>query len=349
MPKQSKPKDGAQNQHYVPKLILRNFMSDPEREQVTVFDKATGRIFTPNIAGIMAERRFHDFQISNQYVASFESTAGRFEDLVLPTYRRVLEERQLERSPEQQTALAALVAFQFLRTRAQRDRFVEWEDQVATKVKSMGGKMEDIEGYVPLTEDRLKAQHADFMIDTIVEFTQLIAGKDMMLFSAPPGRSFYLSDNPVVLHNSEPAHDFFGNIGLGVKGIEIYLPLSNDLLLACLCPSILTGAVEKHRADLNEVRAALFPLVARGQMTGAEMKAHIQSLETLAIPIMHWWDQFRAGTVGESTEENMDFYNSLQMSQARQFVVCKKGDFALAERWRKDFPNGGRSPRLRSD
>jgi Protein of unknown function (DUF4238) len=72
-----KSKDGAQNQHYVPKLILRNFLSNEAKEQVTVFDKKTAKTFTPNIAGVMAERRFHDFQVSEEYIASFEHTAGR--------------------------------------------------------------------------------------------------------------------------------------------------------------------------------------------------------------------------------------------------------------------------------
>lgn len=47
----SKDGDGAQNQHYVPKFILRNFLSNEAKEQVTVFDKETGRCFPSNIKG----------------------------------------------------------------------------------------------------------------------------------------------------------------------------------------------------------------------------------------------------------------------------------------------------------
>ena len=51
----------AQNQHYVPQFILRQFLSNQKKEQVTVFDKKTGKIFITGIRNIMAERRFNNF------------------------------------------------------------------------------------------------------------------------------------------------------------------------------------------------------------------------------------------------------------------------------------------------
>lgn len=338
MATKTKEKDGAQSQHYVPKLVLRNFLSNETKEQVTVFDKKTGKIFTPNIAGIMAERQFHDFQVSEEYVASFEQTAGRFEDAVLPTYRRVLQERRLDHSAQEQAHLAMLVAFQFLRTRRQRDRFVEMEEMIGAKLERMGGRIEDLAGYEPLTEDRLKHQHATFIVDAIKDFTNLIGGKHMMLMTAAAGRDFYISDNPVVLHNSE---DFgpYGNLGLGVKGIQIYLPLSHDLLLACLCPSILGGAIERLDASLNEVRAKLLPLVVAGKITGAQMKAQVDLLESNGSRIRAWQQRYVDGVPEQSGDDNMDFYNSLQMSQSLRFVISKNEDFALAKRFMTDFPD----------
>lgn len=338
MATKTKEKGGAQNQHYVPKLILRNFLSNEAKERVTVFDKKTGKTFTSNITGIMAERRFHDFQVSEEYVASFEQTAGRFEDALLPTYRRVLEERRLNHSAQEQAHLAMLVAFQFLRTRRQRDRFVEMEEMIGEKLERMGGRIEDLEGYEPLTEDRLKYQHATFIIEAIKELTNLIGGKHMMLMAPAPNRDFYISDNPVVLHNSE---DFgpYGNLGLGVRGIEIYLPLSHDLLLACLCPSILEGAIERLDASLNEVRSKLLPLVIEGRITGAQMKAQVDLLENKGSRIRAWRKRYVDGMPEQSSDDNMDFYNSLQLGQSRQFVISKSEDFDLARRFMADFPD----------
>lgn len=119
------PNQAAQNQHYVPKFILRNFLSDPAKEQVHVFSKKRGKGFTTSIKNVMAERRFHDFQVSENYLASFEDSVGKIEDMVLPAYREVVKNKRLDVSPEQKASLSVFVAFQMLRTRAQRDQFKE--------------------------------------------------------------------------------------------------------------------------------------------------------------------------------------------------------------------------------
>jgi len=47
-------------------------------------------------------------------------------------------------------------------------------------------------------------------------------------------RSFYLGDNPVLALNNTRDFGPYGNIGLAVPGIEIYLPLTSDLLAVCM-------------------------------------------------------------------------------------------------------------------
>ena len=75
--------NGAQNQHYVPKFLLRKFLSNAQNEQVSVYDKHSDKGFTTSIANIMAERRFNDFVI-NEWRGTFEETAGRIEDQIIP-------------------------------------------------------------------------------------------------------------------------------------------------------------------------------------------------------------------------------------------------------------------------
>jgi hypothetical protein len=337
MARKTKEKDGAQNQHYVPKFILRNFLSDEAKEQVTVFDKKTGKTFTPNISGIMAERKFHDFQVTEEYAASFEQSAGRVEDALLPTYRRILAERRLRNDAEEQAHLALLVAFQFLRTRRQRDRFVELESLISKKLEKMGNKLSDIENYSPFTEDSLKLQHAGFITKAIGDFAKAISEKHFMIIGSAAERDFYVSDNPVVLHNDEDLGPY-GNLGIAVRGIQIYLPLSHDLLLACLCPTILNGAIETLDRNINEVRSALLPLVLAGKITGEQMREKIDQVRANGGRIKRWHQKFIEGVPDECSGENMDFYNSLQMGQSRQFVISKRGDFALAKRFMSDFP-----------
>ena len=105
----------AQNQHYVPKFILRQFLTDAEKEQVGVYDKERDSTFYTHIKNIMAERRFNDFKFDD-FIVSFEDIACGIEDMVIPAYKKVVESRRLDGSAEQRADLSFLIAFQMLRT-----------------------------------------------------------------------------------------------------------------------------------------------------------------------------------------------------------------------------------------
>jgi hypothetical protein len=334
----AKKQQAAQNQHYVPKFILRNFLRNPEIEQVNVFSKKTEKMFTPSISGIMAERRFNDFAISDDYMASFEDATTHIEQMLLPTYRRILDKRCLEKTPEEQAILAFFVAFQFIRTRAMRDQFKQIESLMADKLEKMGGRLEDILGYEPLTDDKLKWQHIMFLRECLPDLAMTVAAKDLFLMQAPSGRSFYLGDNPVCLHNGVPAPSFYGNIGLGVLGIEIYLPLSSDLMLSAWCPSILTNIRENQKSTKELASAAMLGQILQGRMQPFQMRANLDELDRLSAPIESLLQSFETGSPVQLDEDNMDFSNSLQMQYAKNFVVCPIGDFGLAQRFMKDNP-----------
>ncbi len=106
----------ARNHHYVPRFILRHFLSDECKEQVTVYDKTTDKVFTTAIENIMAERDFHAFAFED-FLVSFENIASHIENITIPAYEKVIEERRLDGTPEQKAALAFLITFQFLRTK----------------------------------------------------------------------------------------------------------------------------------------------------------------------------------------------------------------------------------------
>ena len=335
----SKREQAAQNQHYVPKFILRNFLSDEKNERVAVFSKKTGKGFVTSIRNIMAERRFHEFAIGEDYLASFEESMCRIEDVLLPTYRKVIEERRLDLSPEERGNLATFMAFQFIRTRAQREQFVRVEEQLKEQMEKWGGSIEQLEGYEPLTDDLLAYNHIEFMRTAIGEFALHIASKDMLLLSAPEGRSFYLADNPVCLHNSEPTDPFFSNLGLAVQAIEIYLPLTADLMLAAWCPSLLERMRAEREREHTDRKRELLAGVDRGHMTAEQMRQQLALLNERLEPVDQLLANFEAGTPVPMQETSMDQSNSLQMNFAGEFIICKRGDFALAKQFVKDAPS----------
>ncbi|UYY77510.1 DUF4238 domain-containing protein [Sphingomonas sp. R1] len=329
---------GAQNQHYVPKIILRRFLSNEAKERVTVYDIHDDRQFVTSIRGIMAERRFNEFVVGEHWRVSFEESAWQIEENVKPTYEQIIRDRRLLNDPNSRAAISTLLAFQFLRTKAHRNRFAELDDVLTRKVEQMGLRKEDIEGWEPLTEDRLKRDHLDTTVKWLRETAIMMSEKDFLLAEAAPGTHFYLGDNPVALHNS---NDYapYGNLGLKVRGIQIYLPLSSDLLLCAWCPSILNDIEMRHHANMELSRKFAFGLLTQGKLNAASMKAFLEdaSKEDGALEMI---ERFNSGHPIPSDGENMKFYNSLQVEFAERYVIDKRGDFTFAKMVAEDKKAG---------
>jgi Protein of unknown function (DUF4238) len=326
----------AQKHHYVPKLIIRNFLFDKKREFVRVYDKKEDKEFRTSIRNIMAERRFHDFMF-DEFIVSFEHVAGKIEEIILPAYRSVIRSKELTGSPEEKGALALLMAFQFIRTRAARDWWKQMDDILREKIESMGGSIEDMEGYEPPTENNLSKNHILQMREAVSEFAPIIAQKNFALMLAPKRRRFYLGDNPVVLHNE---NDFrpYGNIGLAVKGIQIFLPLTSEIVLCAFCPSIVHGLRDEMAAKVDERNKLIAAKVLSGEILVSQVKLIRESF------FEKYQDFFRAiSTYDEcgiimARDEHVDFINSLQSMYAKRFVLCAKGDLRLAREHNAEFP-----------
>jgi Protein of unknown function (DUF4238) len=146
-----------------------------------------------------------------------------------------------------------------------------------------------------------------------------------------------LSDHPVVLNNHVD-HGPYGNIGLAVEGIEIYMPLASDLMLCAFCPTIAV----KLRADLEAAKRlhqneALRDVMA-GKMSGEEMRQFLEAMKPKYAISEEILAAMQAGTPVPAVDVNMDYFNSMQMRHAARFVVSRDGDFALARDINKKYP-----------
>jgi hypothetical protein len=92
-----------------------------------------------------------------------------------------------------------------------------------------------------------------------------------------------------------------GTLGLAVPGIEVYLPISKDLVLAHMCPSI---AVANSGLEEDARRMGF---------THAYAGPYLRSLEHGAAMLME--------------KEHIRFQNSLQLGYAERFVYSSVDDF----------------------
>lgn len=325
----------AQNQHYVPKFILRKFLANAAKERVSVFQKSTGRVFQTSIANVMGERRFNEFLIDDSYYASFEESACRVEDAVLPAYEALVNRKHLTKTPEEKAMLGLFVAFQMLRTRAYRDQMGDMFRQLREKLHQWDLPEGENAALDYLDKRGTAESHLTSMSDSIHKFATVIAQKDFSLVEAPEGQSFYLGDNPVTLQNHQENNGWGSNLGLSVKGIQIYVPLSSRYTLAAYCPSILEDTqarFEDTAATIRRARTtAMFSRVPFTPAKQTQFDLQMSEYEAQSTGVKGFIDGMIDGTPVVASSENMNFYNGLQVQSAREFIICERSNFKLAK------------------
>lgn len=139
------------------------------------------------------------------------------------------------------------------------------------------------------------------------QFGPLLANKVWLLFAGLRNYPFIIGDNPISFQNQIDRWPR-GNLGLGVEGIEVYLPLTPTRTLGILCPSI-----------VHTLNAA-----ARGEFLNAVGQG---------MPV-------------ELSQANILNLNSLQVRSAERFLFSSIGDFSLAREMLGAHPQFRRGPRF---
>lgn len=147
--------------------------------------------------------------------------------------------------------------------------------------------------------------------------------------TAPEGSTFYLGDHPVVMHNDEERRGMFGGLGLAVPYIQLYLPLSAEVMLCAYDPAVLGQLMRSGDDGINDVALHALTLLRRGQITAEQMKEAVERRRA-AEPITPMIKAIRAGEPLAVGPEQVQCYNSLQSFHAHRFVVDPDGKFEVA-------------------
>jgi len=110
-------------------------------------------------------------------------------------------------------------------------------------------------------------------------------------------------------------------------------------MLAAWCPSLLERMRAERDREHTDRKRELLARVVRGHMTAEQMRQQLALLNERLEPVDQLLANFEAGTPAPMQETSMDHSNSLQMNFAREFIICKRGDFALAKQFVKDAPS----------
>jgi hypothetical protein len=320
----------AEHQHYVPQLLLRGFLSrvgnEAKKEQVRVFDLARKESFPTSITNIMGERRFNEWWIDEDTIATIEPATSRIESELAPLIEQIRAEKRLKFTPDNIANLALLMAFQFIRTKKMRMMPERLNQQLVAHVKRMGFDPAKIDGLVDWDKESLKRQHVKQQVDNLAEFTKIMMDKVFFVMTAPVGKSFYLSDHPVALHNDEERPGVMSRLGIGIPYIQIYLPLSHDVMLCAYDRAVLGGLMRGRDEEMNRGKGEALKLLMQGRITAEQMKGFVEETKRYdkVGPLI---DTIRAGEPVACSVEQVDAYNSIQVFHAHRFVVDPFGKF----------------------
>ena len=324
----------ARSQHHVPQLLLKAFarVGKGKKHQVQVFDKHTDRSFQASTEKVFAERDFNTFERDGA-VLCLEDEMAAIENLAAPVICKLVEARALAvLTVTDREILNGFVALQKVRGVGLREQMADMTTAIKKRIQRAGSDPETIPQFKGSNEpDAVKLSALSFVRDHVQEFAQHIAEKNLVLFGSPKADEFLLGDSPVTWHNHRDMGPY-GNLGLLVPGIELYLPLAPTLMLSLWCPSIIPRWREEQK-DLTRAagQAAAISVIGIGK-AAEEARIRHTELERKAANLQQKLSLIDQGLPLTSTSENMMWFNSLQIGQAERYLVSASGNFDLARR-----------------
>jgi len=283
------------DQHYVPQFLLRGFAST-KRKQVYVFDKSNDNEFRSSVRNLACQRDFYDPEL-DEWLRLLEEWSA-------PIIQSIRAKKTLRHLGEAEKRwLASFVAVQQVRTVHQRAVLDHINKSLVNVLRETGADPNSlVEGFHEMTDFEVREHTNASMKGLAFDLLPYVLKKDWILFSAAHSTEFWIADHPVTLANNlNPGDGFRGTLGFGVPGIEIYLPLSSDLMLGCLCPTI---------------QALMF--------------ASLQK----QVPGVPRADEYLKAFAGLTTlqlqPENVEYHNSLQVLYAERFIYSEHGAFGMA-------------------
>ncbi|MHC5202187.1 DUF4238 domain-containing protein [Myroides sp. LJL119] len=219
------------NQHYVPKVLLKSFSS--KDSFIWTYDKVAKNknwnvIKKRSINRVASENYFYD-QVQNNKDFSFEYELGKIEREISPLIEKLILNQNISSLTEiEKEKISYFIAIQSIRTKYQlnkvKDYLINFE--------------ETINNFIGVKQESIDPKALWFsLFETAKEFSMAI--KNKVWFLGQSDKLFYTSDNPVVLQNIINKSTIRGTIGLDSYGIEIYMPLSDSVILCMFCEKLL--------------------------------------------------------------------------------------------------------------
>lgn len=329
-----------ENQHYVPKFLLRNFAMEPGArrgaDKVHAFDKLKGRSFVANVRNVAAAFEFYDLGMGSNKV-SLEGFLSNLEGEAARAIAKVIVQRSLSSlSADEQGSIIMFCTVQLMRTQSVREQLERISKSIEDRIRKMGHDPAKVEGFRPMTEADLKANSIQNLVSALKSYPAILADKVWFLLEAPADAPFFIGDHPVTFHNDRQFGPY-GNIGIAVPGIQIYLPMTPRLTLAMWHESILDEALRGNE-ESERLVAELLAITPASREQQAQITASLSDLRKAMDRTSPLIAAAQTGGVVSVSRENVTMLNSLQVGHSARFVMSSDADFSLVEKMLADNP-----------
>ena len=305
-----------ENQHWVPKLLLKKFADTDGR--VFRLDIHSSEVTKPPPKKAASSPGFNNFDIEGQIV-SFEDRLEKVETKAAPVLKRVIEARSLSGlSSVDRKKVADFVAAQSFRTEA----FYKGLENNPTR-NDFGSLFAQLWDSSFIYSAGIEARHWVLMV---------IEHDDV----------FYLGDQPVVLQRTCDPKNGSG-LGFDVQGVESFMPLSPACALYMPCRSVSDPLIASYKAAI-ELHRTVRSAVMRGISGGSSELAIAQDAIRRGDPL---YQAYTTGAPISATPENVQNLNYLQCSWAHAGVYSNRREFTFARKVFSENPQYRSTPSTR--
>lgn len=248
---------------------------------------------------------------------SIESKLSTLESIASGLIKQIVRDESLSSlKGEDKLILSFFIGAQFFRGKHVRESMAEMQRILKEKIIESGADLSNVEGYYEASEEEIKKASTDLVLNA-KEYVPLFYNKMWLLFKTSKSYPFMISDNPVTLQNLVD-HGLLGNLGLAVKGIEIYFPISKRLNLGILCRS----HEEEFRAIIEELPSG-----------------SLEVDNVFTKKIKPFIDGMNKGSAIPTEPENVLNANSLQVRESSRYVYSSRPDFSLVREMISENPH----------
>ena len=252
-------------QHYVPRLYLEKWCIEGTNH-TNVYDKIQNKFRNNHIEDVASENYFYDINLegvlSPQEIEHFglqgvdlskvddkQYIENLFADTIEITFENILEQiisrvrgmnaweikNCLFIKSEDAHLFSIIIAIQYLRVKEIRDSIKDSSKLLERALNDMGASQTVIDEYCKISKNQMKYIHGKMLMNTeeILDFAQIFDSHIWILLKNKTDQKFLTSDNPIgtIAHINDP---ILSMSGIASKGVEVYFPLSPDLLLIML-------------------------------------------------------------------------------------------------------------------